>query len=208
MLKRIFKDKLEFEIYVAEQKIRAEKGYLTRSERETLKKMQEKNYKPIIEQEKKPKVPIVTNIHELRKSCAEVTKEDNVKEIVDKLKEALKDYSSGLGITANQIGINKKISYCKIPQVKDKKVEIMELVLINSKIVEKERNFIHKNEGCISFPGIWIDTDRYVFITVEYQNEKLEKKAMAFQDYEALVIQHEIDHTNGITIFDKKHKAK
>src|SRR3972149_587367 len=99
MLKQNFKDQLEFNLYTAEQKTRMEKGYLLRSEREILKKMLEKDYKPIF------------------------IKEDNIKEIIQKLKDTLACYK-GLGLSANQIGIQKRISYIKIPKMnKDKQVE-------------------------------------------------------------------------------------
>ena len=79
MLKQSFKDQIEFDIYLVEQKIRQEKKYLTISERVTLKSMLEKNYKPTFIKEEKPKLPIVTNINELRKPCQEITKNDNIK---------------------------------------------------------------------------------------------------------------------------------
>ena len=207
MLKNQFKDPSEFNIYLAEQKVRQEKGYLTRSEREQLKKMQEKDYKPIFIKEEKPKLPIVTNIDELKKPCQDVTKEDNVQEIVQKLKDTLAS-QSGLGLSANQIGIQKKISYIKVPKMtKDKKIEFTELVLINAKIIEQDRPIKVQNEECLSLQGS-ATTKRYVFIIVQYLNEKMELHTGIYQDLEALVVQHEIDHQNSLTIFDRKWRAK
>jgi len=165
MLKNQFKDQLDFNIYLSEQKIRMEKGYLTVSERNQFNQMLDKNYKPTFIKEEKPKLPIVTNYNFLRKPCQEITKEDNIKEIIQKLKDTLNNVG-GLGISANQIGILKKISYIRIPQMKDKKLDFKELILINPKIIEKNRYIKVKNEACLSFPGIYIDTKRYIFITV------------------------------------------
>jgi peptide deformylase len=211
MLKEKFESKEELDTYVVEQKIRQEKGYLTRSEREKLKQISD-NPKQYIDKDVKlvqPKLLIITNINELKKSCKEITNEDNIKEIIQKLKDTLDCYS-GYGLSANQIGIQKKISYCKLPKydAKDKKLEFTEIVIINPKIIEKDRKIVVKQEGCLSIPYINVDTDRYVFITVEYQDEKLDKRTALFQDLESLVVQHEIDHLNGLTIFDRKHKAR
>jgi peptide deformylase len=207
MLKTQFKDKMEFDLYVAEQKVRMEKGCLTRSERETLKKMLVKEYTPVFIQEEKPKLPIVTNLVELRKPCLEVTKEDNIKEIVQKLKDTFAQHS-GIGLSANQIGINKRISYIKIPKIVGKQIAFTELVLINAKIIEQERLIRISNEGCVSFHGIYVNTARYVFITVEYYNEEMKLQTAVFQDLESLCLQHEIDHQNGITLFERKWRAK
>ena len=54
-------------------------------------------------------------------------------------------------------------------------------------------------EGCLSLTGER-PTERYKNITVKYQNENLETRQQSFSDFTAEVIQHEIDHCNGILI--------
>jgi len=213
MLKQSFKDKLEFDIYVAEEKVRMEKGFLNKSERDLLKTMLDKNYKPvfILEEPINPNIKsVVTNIKELRRPCKYITDKDNVKDIIEILKVTLKS-KQGLGLTANQVGINKRISYLKIPKFfnqKTKEWEYNEYILINAKIIEKDNPIKVNNEECLSFPGISIITKRYVYCTVEFYNEKMELQTAMFQDLESLAIQHELDHQNGITIFDRKWRAK
>jgi peptide deformylase len=184
-----------------------ESGYLTKSERESLKKMQEKDYKPIFIKEEKPKLPIVTNINELRNPCQEITKKDNIIEIIQKLKDTLESHG-GLGISANQIGIQKKISYIKIPKMNKDKLEYNEMIIINAKIIEKSNPIKVKDEGCISFPGIYLDTLRYIYCTVYYLDENLKENTGLVQDLESFVIQHEINHQNGKTIFDNRWRTK
>jgi len=206
MIKKTFETKPEVDTYLAEQKIRMEKGYLTVSERTELKSLLEKpeslivpKQKDIIEYKK-----IITNINALKVPCLEVRKDEDIKHIIKDLKDTLTNVG-GLGLSANQIGYNRKISYIKIPKfTKDKKIEFNEYILINAKIIEKNRPIQVKNEECLSFPGIGVTTKRYIFITVEYLNEKMELQTGMFQDLESLATQHEIDHTNGITMFDRK----
>jgi peptide deformylase len=210
MIRKEFKTKLEVDIYLAEQKVRMESGYLTRSEREELKQLLDKPDSLIKKEIESIKgKSIITNINELRKPCQEVTKEDNIKDLLKDLKDTCVS-TNGWGCSANQVGINKKVSYIRVPKMdqKTKKIEFTELYLINAKIVERARPYIVKNEGCISFPGLSVQTDRYVFITVSYLDEKYQEQTTMLQDYEALAVQHEIDHQNGITIFDRKHKAR
>jgi peptide deformylase len=172
-----------------------------------------KKDKPI-EPKAKPKLevkpaglPIITNISELRKPCVPVEKGEDIGGIIRDLKDTL-IARGGLGISANQIGINKRISYIKIPVNKNKEIQYNEYILINAKIVEKDRPIQVKNEGCISFHGVYVNTRRYVFCTVEFLNEKLELQTGIYQDIEAICVQHEIDHQNGITLFDRKWVAK
>lgn len=153
---------------------------------------------------------IITNIQELRKPCELVTKEDNYKEIIQDLKDTLIAHPTGMGLAANQIGICKKICYIRIlvGVDPDKKPHYIERVLINPKIIEKDRAIKLVGEGCLSFPGVTVTTKRFVFVTVEYLDEELKPQIGSFQDYESFAIAHEYDHLCGLTIFDKKWKAK
>jgi peptide deformylase len=153
--------------------------------------------------------PIITNIKELRIPCQEIIKSDNIKELIQDLKDTLES-KKGLGLSAAQIGINKRISYIKIPKFvnKNKEIQYNEYILINAKIIEKNRPIRVNNESCLSFPGLGITTRRYVFITVEYYNEKIELQTTMFQDLEAICVQHEIDHQHSMTLFERKWGAK
>jgi len=208
MLKTLFRNPLEFDTYILEQKIRMEKGYLTLSEREALKSMLDKNYKPIFDKEEISKGrQIITDINELRKPCLQVEKKEDVKEIIKDLKETL-NRIGGLGLTANQIGYSKAISYIKIPKFinKNKEMQFNEYILINAKIIEKSTPLKVQNEQCLSFPGISVTTKRYTYITITYLDENFKELTSCSQDLEALAIQHECDHQSGIVLFDRRYR--
>jgi len=210
MLKTRFDSVIEASVYITLQKIRQEKGYLTRSEREQLKKLIEKPESFVKEPEVVRQLPIVTDIKELSKPCAPVEAGEDISRIITELKETL-NTSGGLGLSANQIGYNKQIAYIKIMKgynKETKKIEYNEIVLINPKILEHDRRIKVKGERCLSLPHVSVDTDRWVFITVQNCNEKLEPSVFCSQDMEAICIEHEIDHLNGKTILDRKHKAR
>lgn len=136
---------------------------------------------------------IVTDIKELRKPCAEVLPDEDISAIILDLKDTL-NTQKGIGLAANQIGINKKIAYYKFGE--------NEVTLINPRIIEKWDRIVFA-EGCLSFPGLEIKTDRYLGIMFENSGNKFEAGYL-----EAMIIQHEVDHLNGITILDRKHKAR
>jgi len=211
MLRTQFKDQAELDIYITEQKDRKIKGYLTKSEREQLERMI-KNSNEFIKKETnlihKTFFPIVEDINELRKPCQEVTENnDEIKMIIKRLKDTLEN-RGGVGISANQIGYNKRISILKVPIFKDKKMEFIEYTIINAQIDEKAKLVKINDESCLSFPKIYVDTQRYVYCVITYMNEKMELQTKPLQDLESLIAQHEIDHQNGLTIFQRRVIAR
>jgi peptide deformylase len=79
----------------------------------------------------------------------------------------------------------------------------MSLDLINSVIIEKEDPMVFRGEGCLSFPNIYKDTRRFNQITIENYNLLGYKETLVFEGFEAVAIQHEIDHMDGIVFLDR-----
>jgi peptide deformylase len=212
MLKASFTSEIELTVYLSEQKIRKDNKCLTVSERKQLQEMIDNPKKYIvIEKPKDPNIkPIVTNLKELKIPCEEVKEGEDISQIILELKATLEN-SNGLGLSANQIGHRKRISYLRIPQYnkETKKMHLKEILLINPKIIEKDMPFKFKNEGCLSFPpNIRVNTRRYVYISVQNYNEKLEPYGFAAQNIESVAIQHEISHLNGRMLYDDAWKAR
>ena len=150
---------------------------------------------------------LITNMKELKKPCVEVpNKKADVSFIIQDLKDTLTYLKHGYALAANQIGYTSKIFVARFP-TKDGK-ETTEMVFINPRIVEKEQKLVHQQEGCLSFQGIRVDTDRHMYVTLAYFDEQFVEKTVLAQGLESMIIQHEVDHLEGRTIFDRKHKAK
>ena len=95
-----------------------------------------------------------------------------------------------VGMAANMIGVNKRI----IVFADGDKMT----VLLNPVILEKSEPY-EAEEGCLSLPGTR-KTVRFGKITVSYQNRRMEQKRRTFTGFPAEIIQHEIDHCEGILI--------
>lgn len=95
-----------------------------------------------------------------------------------------------VGMAANIIGVNKRI----IAYLNDGKIEVM----LNPRITECSGEY-EASEGCISLDGVR-PAKRYRKITVEYDDVRMRKRIRRFTGCTAQIIQHEIDHTNGILI--------
>lgn len=211
MIRKTFDTRLKVDIYLQEQKFRMEKGYLSKSERNELIELLKKPDNLVVT--KQPDIykgrKIVTDISKLRQPCELVGKDEDVSTIIKELKEAHEHYG-GMGISANQIGYNRKISYIKFPvrmDEKTKKVEWSEFMLINPIVIEKDKPVKFVGEGCLSFPGVFVDTLRYCYCTVQYEDEQRKGQVNSVQDMESFVIMHEVQHLNGKTIFDNKWRA-
>lgn len=112
--------------------------------------------------------------------------------IIKDLEDTLKTTKTGIGLSAIQIGIPKNVSIIRFPEFK--------LNLVNAKISYKADPFRMKREACLSFPGLEIDTRR--FMLIQLANGKLYKGLVA------VAIQHELDHQKGIVILDRKWRRR
>lgn len=107
------------------------------------------------------------------------------------LKDTLTFYAdSCVGMAANMIGYLKNIIIFSIGPV--------QIIMYNPKITKKSKPYKTK-EGCLSLQGER-ETTRYENITVEYQDETFKKRKQNYSGFVAQIIQHEIDHCNGIII--------
>ena len=170
------------------------------------------------------KYKIVKDKEFLSKPTVPVSSIEEGEEIAKQLKETLDSIGNkGLGLSANQIGINKSVA---IVNVDDDLV-----VLINPKIVSQSDEKILYTEGCLSLPGKMVTTVRRKSVTVECLNwanprtfqETIEvesesdvilkkfvpspqKKKINRGLLQAICVQHEIDHINGKLITDNSVK--
>ena len=137
---------------------------------------------------------IVTDITQLKQISIEV-KPEEIKGIIKQLEDNLKGLR-GIGLTAIQIGIPKRVSIIRISG-KDP------MDLYNAKITEKTDPIKFK-ELCLSIPGLSIETRRYNNITFENGDGQI----YSANGIEAIVVQHEIDHMNGKTMLDRKWRRR
>ena len=147
---------------------------------------------------------IITEEAKLKILCEEVKTVKEGEEIGAQLLKELTESENGIGLAANQIGINKRVCVVNVKEP---------LVLINPRIVEHSEEQFMFAEGCLSFPGKHVRTGRYVEVTVEADNHEGKLKFSADSEdindaFECACVQHEIDHLDGITMFDRAMVAQ
>lgn len=111
----------------------------------------------------------------------------------------------GIGLAANQIGITKRVfvmgSY-DIPGFPKP------FAIFNPVILESSKELILDQEGCLSYPNLYLTVKRPAWVRVAYQNSKGDLIEAQFTGYLAKCFQHELDHLNGICFVDKVSRLK
>ena len=146
---------------------------------------------------------IIKDKIKLKEKCSPVSVKEG-EEIGVRLLHELRQSENGIGLAANQIGINKRVCVVNVKEP---------LVLINPKIVEKSKEQFVFPEGCLSFPDSKIKTIRHQDIVVEADNHdgrlSFSANSKDINDaFECVCVQHEIDHLDGITMFDREFKQE
>jgi len=123
------------------------------------------------------------------------------------LEESMLAGPGGVGIAAPQLGVLQRIVVVDCSLGLHKNKNHGRLVMINPEIIEQAGESLGR-EGCLSVPE-WVGTvPRARWITVQYQDVQGELRELSTKAFEARVIQHEIDHLDGILFIDKVVSTK
>ncbi|MDO4416547.1 MAG: peptide deformylase [Erysipelotrichaceae bacterium] len=133
--------------------------------------------------------PIVRDVFFLSQKSQETTKDDlnDVRNLVDTF---MANRQNCVGMAANMIGVKKRFIVVEFMN--------MPLVMINPKIISKKERY-ETEEGCLSLNGMR-KAVRYREIAVAYQDMQFQSHTQTFSGFTAQIIQHEIDHCDGIVI--------
>jgi len=133
----------------------------------------------------------------LRLRCRDVVDGEDVRGVAEALWAAL-DAAGGVGLAAPQIGDLRRVLAARDPAAP----RTRSLILVNPVIAASEGPGVWFEEGCLSFPGLYVRVRRPRRVTVDYQDldgapRRLEDDALI-----ARIVQHEIDHLDGVLYID------
>ena len=134
----------------------------------------------------------------LRQKTTEVEKfDDNLKAVIDEMIDTMHK-EDGIGLAAPQVGMNKSLLVIDISSIDDYEKPT---AFINPKIVETSGESVYE-EGCLSIPGVREEVSRPDTITLKYHDQDGKKHKDTFSGWKSRVLQHEIDHLNGVLFVD------
>ena len=120
---------------------------------------------------------------------------DEVRTLIANMFETM-EKGKGVGLAAVQVGELLRIFVTKVPGDSQR-------VFINPDILETSIEQVTMEEGCLSIPGLYTDVVRPTSVRIQAWNEKGRPFSLSAEDYLARVIQHELDHLNGILFIDR-----
>lgn len=138
----------------------------------------------------------------LREKVKKVEKiDDEIIEIVTDMFETMRNANGGIGLAANQVGINKKIFVLDLSPIEEYK-DHKPMVVINPEIVEFSDDLEVMEEGCLSLPGLYAEVERPAKIKLKYMDLSENEQIIEADGFFARAIQHEYDHLIGKMIPD------
>jgi peptide deformylase len=140
----------------------------------------------------------------LRQPAKRITKiDDEVRRLAKQMLQTM--YSEdGIGLAAPQVGIHKQLLVvdCELDNP-----TTPPLIMINPEIKQQSQDVCVIQEGCLSIPNVFLDVTRPEVIEVFYKDETGRPKKLTAKGLLARVIQHEMDHLNGVLFVDRVDNA-
>lgn len=142
----------------------------------------------------------------LKKKAERVEKvDDELRKFLDDMLETM--YSAvGVGLAAPQVGVSKRIVVIDASRDEEEKME--PLYLINPEIIWKSPDKVCGEEGCLSVPEQRAEVERFAAVKVNYIDYHGVEKTLLAEEFLAIVIQHELDHLDGILYIDRISRLK
>ena len=119
-------------------------------------------------------------------------------ELSDELQKIRKD-GAGIGLAAPQVGINTQVLVIGMGDFKTEGVDDYDQVFFNPVILTFEAEEEYMMEGCLSYPGLLVKIKRPKNIILQWDTEEGTECSQRFTGMTSRILQHEVDHLNGIT---------
>jgi peptide deformylase len=108
----------------------------------------------------------------------------------------------GVGLAAPQLGVSQRLLVYRVGQ------DAPLIALANPEVEWSSEDEEELEEGCLSIPGVHVDVERPVYVRVRAHDENGDERTVEASGLEARVIQHEIDHLDGVLILDRTSKEQ
>jgi peptide deformylase len=139
----------------------------------------------------------------LREVSRVLTPEDirspEIQHLINEMKETLYNHTGAVGLAAIQVGEAVRIL---LMDASAKTTRDQLFVMINPVILDSAQ-WKFCREGCLSFPDYLVNVKRAKKLTLSWLDETGESHTQLFKEFEAVIIQHELDHLEGILFIDR-----
>jgi len=122
--------------------------------------------------------------------------DDNLRRLADRMINLMQE-ANGVGLAGTQAGTLQRLFVFR-PRDEDKARTV-----VNPEIVERSDETVADVEGCLSLQGVLVPVDRSVSVTLVGQDESGKPLRLELEDHAARIVQHELDHLDGVLILDR-----
>ena len=113
----------------------------------------------------------------------------------------------GVGLAAPQVGDSRRILVAD-PGNNDDGTPRLLYSMVNPEIIEKSKEYITYEESCLSVPEFYINVKRYKKLTIRWRDAFGNVRQEVFEEFPAIVLQHEMDHLEGVTLLDRSSRFR
>ena len=121
--------------------------------------------------------------------------DDDLRRLVERMTRLMQD-ASGVGLAATQVGILRRVFVFQ-------PAEADPAAIVNPQIVKRSDELETDDEGCLSLQGVQVPVERSLAVTIEGTDETGAPVSYALEELSARVVQHEVDHLDGVLILDR-----
>ncbi len=125
------------------------------------------------------------------------------KQLIRDLKDTLAAHPNGVGLAAPQIGAHLRVVIVQLGSAERSDGTSREFTSLVNPIILKAKNEKRDFDGCLSFPGLFGETVRPHYLRVSAQDENGNTFERIFEDFDAVLVHHEIDHLDGVLFIDR-----
>jgi peptide deformylase len=122
--------------------------------------------------------------------------DDDLLRLTERMKRLMAE-AQGVGLAGNQVGVLRRVV------VVQPNSEQEALALVNPRLVERSDELETDDEGCLSLQGVLAPVERHTAVTLEAQDVRGEPLRLELSGLGARVVQHELDHLDGVLILDR-----
>lgn len=120
--------------------------------------------------------------------------DDRLRKTIEQMKAKMFE-ANGVGLAATQVGLDLALFVAKLGE------EVY--AFVNPVIVPLSMEKNKDEEGCLSVPGVWVEVERFERIRLRAQDPDGKEVDLELEGYHARIVQHEVDHLNGVLIIDR-----
>ncbi len=143
----------------------------------------------------------------LRQKARKVTKfGPELQQLINDMIETMQA-APGVGLAAPQVNVPERVIVVELPADEEEGLPAELYAFVNPELVKASREKEEGQEGCLSIPGYVGDVERHVEVVVRGQDAYGRPQRLKAQDYLARILQHEMDHLEGVLFIDRTTKV-